>query len=423
MNETFRRIRWRLAVWNLVVLAAILLLLGWAVQATLSRTLMEEVDRDLADRAAMLASRVEVEDDGRVDLEDDEPSLGGAFLLVLGPDRRIVANPQRVTLEPYSLELATGRDPGYADSTVSGVPVRLYAWPLVERRRAQFTLVVGQSVQPQRDALGQLLLILLAGGGVGLVLSLLGAWFLAGRALVPIQLAFHRQQEFVADASHELRTPLTVLRTIADLLDRHRAEPLAANSELFDDARREIGRMEKLVGDLLTLARSDLGEAELAMGELDLGTLADEVTARMGLLAEQRGVRLSRQKEDLPLFVEGDPDRLQQVVVILLDNALKATSAGGSVTVVSRRLGASACIEVKDTGKGIPPEHLSRVFDRFYRVDKARSREHGGAGLGLAIARSLVEAHGGQLSLDSVLGAGTTARVCLPLEMGKGRRV
>src|SRR5205807_4015663 len=124
-------------------------------------------------------------------------------------------------------------------------------------------LIVGQSLQSEQTALHFLLLVLVAGGGLGLLMVLGGAWFLAGRALVPIQQAFQRQQEFVADASHELRTPLTVLRSATDLLNQHREQPVEHNGELFDDVRAEIARMERLAQDLLTLARSDAGGVEL----------------------------------------------------------------------------------------------------------------------------------------------------------------
>jgi signal transduction histidine kinase len=253
--------------------------------------------------------------------------------------------------------------------------------------------------------------VLVAGGALGLLFSFAGAWFLAGRALVPIELAFRRQQEFVADASHELRTPLTVLRSATELLHRHRAEPLEANGELFEDIRAETGRLERLAGELLTLARSDRGELQLAVAEVGLGARAAEATHRVELLAREREVELSINLEPLEPTVEADPDRLQQVLLILLDNAIQHTPKGGRVTVAVRRQAGEALVEVEDTGAGIAPEHLPRVFDRFYRADQARAR--GGTGLGLAIARTLVEAHGGELTLASAPGEGTRATVRL----------
>ena len=274
---------------------------------------------------------------------------------------------------------------------------------------------MGKSLVPEYDTLRQVLLALLAAGAVGIAFSILGGWFLGGRALVPIEDAFRRQQEFVADASHELRTPLTVLRSATDLLYQHRAEPLAANGELFDDVRHEIMRLERQAGDLLTLARADLGELGLALGLVDVAALAGDVVRRTAPLAQSRAVTLTYQPVHEPVTVEADPDRLQQVLLILVDNALKHTPSGGTVVVDVRPQGADACLEVTDTGPGIDAAHLPRIFDRFYRVDRARNRADGGTGLGLAIAKSLVDAHGGQLILGSAPGVGTRATIRLRL--------
>jgi signal transduction histidine kinase len=277
------------------------------------------------------------------------------------------------------------------------------------------TLYVGQSLQPEQAALHSLLLVLLGGGALGLLLSFGGAWILSGRALIPIHAAFQRQQEFVADASHELRTPLTVLRSATDLLNQRRHEPLDANGELFDDTRAEIARMERLAADLLTLARSDTGELELMTAPLELGEVATDVVRRTAPLAASHDVLLAVQGADSEAVVEADPDRLQQVLLILIDNAIKHTGASGRVDVRVERDGSFGILRVVDTGSGIAPEHLPRIFDRFYRVDTARSRLGGGTGLGLSIARMLVNAHGGELSLTSNLGVGTSVTIRLPL--------
>jgi signal transduction histidine kinase len=244
---------------------------------------------------------------------------------------------------------------------------------------------------------------------------LAAAWFLSGRALIPIQRAFQQQQEFIADASHELRTPLTVLRSATDLLNKYRDEPLEANGELFDDVRAEIVRMERLAQDLLTLARSDAGGLELMTAPLDIADVAADVVRRTTPLAQSHGVQLSLTAESQESTVEADPDRLQQVLLILIDNAIKHTPSGGRVDVRVRRHGQHAEIEVADTGSGISPEHLPRIFDRFYRADKARARAAGGTGLGLAIAKMLIDAHSGQLHISSTLSAGTQVTVSLPL--------
>jgi two-component system sensor histidine kinase CiaH len=287
-------------------------------------------------------------------------------------------------------------------------PTRVYARPL---RNAW--LVVGKSLAPEQSALRQLLVVMATTGLVGLLLSVAGGWFLAGRALVPIAESFRRQQEFIADAGHELRTPLTILRSATDLLHQHRDEPLTANDELFDDARHEIGRLERLAGDLLTIAQSDQHSLSLAEADVDLPVLASDLVRRLTPLAQARGVELAARGEKGVAMVEGDPDRLEQVLLILLDNAIKHTPSGGSVTVTVRHQGNDVLTEVADTGEGIPTEHLPRVFDRFYRGDRSRSRADGSTGLGLAIARSLVDAHNGRLLISSSPGNGTRVTIQL----------
>ncbi|MBI4321851.1 MAG: hypothetical protein HY675_25435 [Chloroflexi bacterium] len=276
-------------------------------------------------------------------------------------------------------------------------------------------LITGASLAPVEESLRQTLIFLLIGGAAGLLLSMLGSWFLAGRALIPIQQAFRRQQEFVADAAHELRTPLTVLQTSTHLLNQHRHEPLDSQGGVFDDLHEEIGRLTRLSCDLLDLAQSDIGQLDLALGSIDLQELGQKMVRRLSAAAAERGIDLRLEVSGRPPIVEADSDRLQQALMALLDNALKHTPPGGLVTLGISESGRSAEIEVRDTGEGIPPEALGRIFDRFYRGDRARSRSTGGAGLGLAIAKTLIEAHGGTLTLSSVLGSGTTATVRLPL--------
>jgi two-component system, OmpR family, sensor histidine kinase CiaH len=419
MSAAFARIRWRLVAWTMLVLGLILFAVGTAVYVALGQALLAAVDRDLAGRAEQAAGEAVslVRGGGPRRDADEEGYRGGLFYLVLGADGRVLANPQGVDAAGVAFPTPAAGDRGRAYATVAldDELARVHARPLRAGGASRTTLIVGRSLESEQAALRSLLLVLGGGGAAGLLLSLAGAWFLAGRALGPIQLAFRRQQAFVADAAHELRTPLTVLRSATDLLDRHRDEVLAANGDLLDDARHEVARLERLAADLLTLARSDRGELQLAVAPLDVGALASDVVRRAGPLTEARGVSLTYGAEDPPPVAEADPDRLEQVLLILLDNALRYTPAGGRVDVRVRQQAGDALIEVVDTGVGIAPEHLPRVFERFYRVGAARTRGDGGAGLGLPIARAVVEAHGGRLALDSAPGAGTRAAVHLPL--------
>lgn len=408
-RRLFTRIRWQLVAWTFFTVGLILLVLGTTVYVALSRSLLNQVDQSLISRSEQ-AIPLQPGASGR--FQGREGYRGGGFYLAIDPDNEVVANPQQVTVDVGTLPMPDARVPVLDTITINGQPARVLVRPLPEGGR----LIVGQTLVSEQNALGTLLLILLGGGGVGLLLLLGGAWFLAGRALIPIQKAFQRQQEFVADASHELRTPLTVLQASAELLNEHRDEPLEGNGEMFDDIRHEIGRMVRMTVDLLTLARSDRGDLDLLVGPTDLATLARDVVRRTTPVAQDKGVRLGLVVEGAAPTVEADPDRLQQVLLILLDNAIKHTPAGGQVEVHVQRQSTGAVLDVVDSGEGIAPEHLSRIFDRFYRADAARSSEYEGAGLGLAIARLLVEAHRGNLSLSSTLGVGTRVTVRLPLE-------
>jgi len=418
MHTLFISIRWRLVAWTMLILGLILVLLGATVYVALSRSLTDEVDRNLQTSSqqalpALLGSpgfdQPGRQQNGREPLGGRTGYRGGVFVLHLGPTGQVLANPQQVSIAGVTWPVPTDRDPALATITLNDEPTRV----LVLRAPDADLLIVGQSLQPEQTALRFLLVVLVAGGALGLLLVLGGAWFLSGRALVPIQQAFQRQQEFVADASHELRTPLTVLRSATDLLNQARGEPLERNGELFDDVRTEIARVQRLTQDLLTLARSDSGELELMTAPVDLATLAADVVRRITPLAQAKGVHLELHAEADTAAVEADPERLQQVLLILLDNAIKHTPAQGRVAVqVSHHGPLHAQVLVEDSGSGIAAEDLPRIFDRFYRADKARS--DGGTGLGLAIAKMLVEAHGGHLVLTSTRGVGTLVTVSLP---------
>ena len=419
MNTLIARIRWRLVGWNVLIIALVLLVSGASIYAAVSRTLLAEVDNTLLSRSEQ-AIPVLFPGPRRDDFGQPGPSSGrgpcqgysgGLFCIALGPDGSVRANPQQVSAS--NVPIPTTNQPTFATIQLGdGDTARV-----LERRIPDGgVLITGTSLDSVESALQSLLLVLIAGGVIGLLLSFAAAWFLSGRALVPIQQAFQQQQEFIADASHELRTPLTVLRSATDLLNLHRAEPLDENGELFDDVRAEIARMERLAQDLLTLARSDAGGLELMTAPVEMSAVAAEVARRTTPLAASQGITLSLHTDpSVDSLVEADPDRLQQVLLILIDNAIKHTPAGGRVDVTVRRNGQNASVEVADTGTGIPPEHLPRIFDRFYRADKARAREAGGTGLGLAIAKMLVDAHHGHLSLTSTLGVGTQATVTLPV--------
>jgi two-component system, OmpR family, sensor histidine kinase CiaH len=287
--------------------------------------------------------------------------------------------------------------------------------PILDERKIREVLAVS-IVDSEVDMLQRLLGIIAVGIVIGMGMSLVAGYYLAQRALIPIRVAWDRQQQFVADASHELRTPLAVIKTNAELLLRHPEHSIEQESLRISNVVRESSRMSKLVSTLLTLARADSDQLELQFASVDLHEVVKEITEQFMPLAELKEVRL-HVNLDPAIELVADRERLHQLVVILLDNALKYTSQDGIITLSCSKQANVVVIEVQDTGIGIPPEDLPRVFDRFYRSNKARSRtDDGGTGLGLAIAKWIVEKHGGKINVESTVGLGTRFYITIPVK-------
>ena len=275
-------------------------------------------------------------------------------------------------------------------------------------------VLIGESVQPQEAALSLLLTLLLSIGGLALLGAGVGGLFLANRALDPARLAWSNQQRFIADASHELRTPLTLLRADAEVLLRGRERLDAEDAALLEDIVVEANRMARLSNNLLTLARLDNTSLHREHEVINLVELAQRGARRVQSLAEQSGITLQVEDIGTP-YVIGDQLLLEQALLVLLDNAMKYSYSGGRVVMRTKAKNEQALLEVSDDGVGIDAEHLPHLGERFYRVDKARSREAGGTGLGLSIARRIAITHGGSLSFSSTPGHGTTVTLALPL--------
>ena len=274
-------------------------------------------------------------------------------------------------------------------------------------------LLVGETVQAQEDALSLLMKLLLGVGGVALLGAGVGGLFLSNRALAPARLSWANQQRFIADAAHELRTPLTLLRADAEVLLRGRKRLDEDDAALLEDIVAEANHMSNLASNLLTLARLDSGTIHREYEVVNLAALVQEGARRAQALAEQRGVTVQVESSG-DTYVIGDPVLLEQAMLALLDNAIKYNRQGGRVIARTGEQDGKALLEVRDTGIGIPAEHLPHLGERFYRVDKARSREAGGTGLGLSIAQRIARTHGGQLTLSSVPEQGTTVTITMP---------
>jgi signal transduction histidine kinase len=228
------------------------------------------------------------------------------------------------------------------------------------------------------------------------------------QSLERLERVFQTQQRLLADVSHELRTPLTAIRGNVDLMRRMGG----ADPESLAIIQEEVERMTRLVDDLLLLARADAGGLPLERKSVELDTIFLEVYRQVSLL--EKSVEVSIEDVD-QACVLGDADRLKQLLLNLVDNAVKYTPPGGHVTLSLSKVNGWASIHIADTGVGIPPEDLPYIFDRFYRVDKARNRGQGGSGLGLSIAKWIAKVHGGDIEVISQVGQGTTFTVILPL--------
>jgi two-component system, OmpR family, sensor kinase len=227
---------------------------------------------------------------------------------------------------------------------------------------------------------------------------------------------FGVQSRFVADVSHELRTPLTAIRGNLDLIKRY-----GMDKESFEAIESEVERMSRMVSDLLLLARADYGGMKLELAPLDLDTVVSEVYREGRVLTKDRDLKLNIE-DFVPVRINGNADRLKQLLLNLVSNAIKFTPDGGRIIIHLRRVEDNAVVEIQDTGVGIAPEHLEHIFDRFYQVEASRARsQNEGAGLGLSIARWIAEAHGGKISVSSEPGKGSLFTVTLPVLKEPGR--
>jgi heavy metal sensor kinase len=454
-------VRARVTAWYVLLLAVILATLGSFLLLRLRAGLVAEVDEGLGAQAAGVLA----DDDGLAVIAGRpvaglSPGETAAQLVSASgqvKERAGSAAPDQSLLSPARLRRVLAGDQVRAEVRVGPARARYRLLALPGNAGGSGTaLVLAAPLADVDRSVERLRLLLVVAGPVALALAGGGGWLLTRAALRPVDRMSEQadaigadrlgervsvpdaadeltrlartlngmleriehgvvtQRRFVADASHELRTPLAVMRAELEvaLRDHTRAADAA---EVLDSAAEEVARMSQIVEDLLTLAHRDENRLELLLEPVDLAKVATGVAVQLRPLAEAAGVQLA---VDAPAgaVVLADRARLTQVVTNLVDNAVKFTGAGGSVRVRVWEADDGAGLAVADTGPGIAPEHLRRVFDRFYRLDPARSRARGGSGLGLAICRELVEAHGGRIWAQSVPGTGSTFTLALPIQ-------
>ncbi|HEX3328905.1 MAG TPA: ATP-binding protein [Gaiellales bacterium] len=402
----FKSTRIRLTAWYVGILAVFLIALGVALFQLEEHQLRTNADNGL--RAT--ADRVEVNVQ-KIGLSAAGAVYGNYIVTVSdGSPPPVDTSGHWSNRSAILAALAHGSDLRTVEHR--GFTFRIYSQKLHARRlrRHAFAVQVARDLEPEEDALHGLLRNMLLGAIVCVAVAAVGGWFLAGKSLEPVAAAFARQQTFVADASHELRTPLAVIRANAEFLQQEQP-----GSEEAAEILAETDRLTSLVEAMLALARGQGGAS--AESRLDLGELVTASAQALRPLAGERKVALDVSVAD-GMEVRGNADQLHQLVLILVDNALRYTPEGGKVTVDARRIDGSAVVAVSDTGIGIDPDALEHVFERFYRADEARTRAFGGSGLGLSIAEQLVTEHGGRIAAESTPGRGSTFTVSLPLGPG-----
>ena len=426
----FSRIRFRLTFLYTVLTA--LALGGFALifYFSLASVLLQEQERDLKVFATRMFHEAEelLKQNERRSKEGEREkkvrlSLPGShvFFAITADGSLLAPGGQRPDLTPSPEVLSAVRVGGETmiyGKIVGAENESRYLWVATQLRddgKLKGSFVVGRDLMEYDHFLIRLAQTLWGSLAVFLILAGIIGHFAAGRAIEPIRRSFETQRRFAADASHELRTPLSVIKASLDVVEKEegaRFSPLSR--QIFDDLKDETRRMAGLVSDLLLLARSDAGGVEMVRKSFAIRPMVEQVMRTVGPLAESRDVKLSlAMRQEFALYA--DHDRVIQLLLILLDNGIKFTPSGGMVTMtVDKQKNGAAVISVEDTGVGLSHKECLQVFERFYRVDKARSREDGGAGLGLSIASWIVEAHRGKIEALPNVGGGSIFRVTLP---------
>lgn len=455
----FRSIRLRLTLYFVGAMALVIVAIFSLIYFGLEPRLLASVDATLIDAAAR-----SVESAGE---RSDDDAARQIRLLTIAPARLMTLNggmlaedanfPAGIALSPEMRAAATTGQRRIETLQIGQTWYRVLTTGILANGETAAMIQVAHTLDNERGVLQDLRQLLAVAIPAALALAGLGGWLLAGSALAPservrrkvdgiiqsgdlsrrvsadlpedeigrlahtfdrllerTEQSMQRERQFAADASHELRSPLTVLKgEISVALSRTRSAE--AYRDVLAELELSVDEMSVIVEDLLTLTRASAREASARHEIVDVGGLVAVVIERLGGIAEARRIRLlGPAAGGEPARVRGDRVRLQRAITNLVDNALRYTSEGGSIEARVSVQNAEVRVDVQDTGIGIAPEHIDRVFDRFFRADAARARESGGTGLGLAIAKAIVESHGGALSVTSQLGRGTCFTIRLP---------
>jgi signal transduction histidine kinase len=426
------RVRLTLTLTSVAVVAIVVVALLAITFFVAQRVINQKADRDLIAFAESFQTSIERPfgpGPGGVVLSGSRPVGGSRFdarllarrdppvdiILAFASGETLLPSEDLPSPLPVESSIRAALDGNQHISTVHGDngSIRVVSQPIIGSSGDVIAAVqLAESRQAQDQVVATLRNILLAVGGAGLLFAAGAGYMLAGRTMRPVSIAFERQKAFVADAAHEFRTPLAIISANAEALDEIAGDDLAPDDrEMLSGIRKESTYMAALITKLLEMAKLDF-EAKQAPGSIvNLASVLENACESVAALASAREITLEHSAFSTSAEIHGDGVLVRLIVLSLLDNAVKYSHDGGTVAISLDTSGAMAVVRISDNGPGIPQQHLERVFDRFYRVDKARSRETGGTGLGLAIARRAAEVLKGSLELTSVDGEGTTATV------------
>jgi signal transduction histidine kinase len=270
--------------------------------------------------------------------------------------------------------------------------------------------IVFLDISESQGILNRLIYTFAAVAAVMLIVIFFISRFFANRSIEPIKEAFDKQKQFIGDASHELKTPLSVINTNVDVLLSNSEDSINSQSKWLYYIKSEVERMARLTNDLLYLTQMDYSESKMIFSEFNLSEAVENVILTMEAVIFENNISLDYNIEP-NIAVKGNREQFKQVVMILLDNALKYTNKNGKVNLILKKTHNNIMLSVSNTGKGISEEHLPKIFDRFYRIDKSRARNSGGYGLGLAIAKAIIQQHGGKITAQSIENVSTTFTV------------
>ncbi len=434
---SFRKLRIKLTCLYTLVLAGLAVTMALVLYFTISMNLESTSAHTLQIYAAQLAGAKELALTGGTNAENtgsfDEiaKNLTDNSISYIIWDDNLKAVNQSQGLPLNADNLYTLVNQYFADPNKSGritdmvnenESLKVCTYTYVSNTGELLVVQLVKNMAVERQVLQQPVLIITIVVIGGILLSIWLGYFLAGRALAPIRQSYLQQRNFLADASHELRTPVSVIQTNLEAVIRHPEDEVDSQMTWLSNAYSETKRMKSVVEDLLFLAKADAGEKIVAMAPVDLSYLILELTERLSGLAEKKHIRLNADLEQAELYINGDEKRISELLTILIDNAVKYTEQDGTVTISAWKILGEGfgkiAVTVCDDGIGIPEAEQEKIFMRFYRVDKARSRAEGGTGLGLSIAKWIAEEHDALISVKSQENEGTcftvTFNACQP---------